>query len=261
MKSSAWVALSLVFFADAQAPGSAAVSSRSSSPGGPMTPVCLAGGISHASWAVSERSASRAHDWYTRYLPVSSIAAECKDSICPCGTVAQVALNVIDRKWNGLAARVSPGFGLHTVDGVNHSRSTTAGNMTVQVAPAPASIRRRVRMIRIPGTIDDLQSLTADSVWPSMQGIEDLFDQHCKSMRTYDSWMDFNVALWAPSGDLDGYINKFVVDKLAYLPLRWKYKGKEYYSVVVRIPQTQVWQLACSMRLGAREHNSKPSQP
>jgi hypothetical protein len=54
----------------------------------------------------------------------------------------------------------------------------------------------------------------------ALQDIEDVFDQRCKSMRTFDAWMDFNLALWAPSGDLDGYINKFVSDKLAYLPLR-----------------------------------------
>jgi len=164
-------------------------------------------GISKSTWAVSDRSVVSAYNWMMKYLPVECANDSCANNVCTCGKTARVALKVSSSSSGNSSVGISPGFGIHAVlsEGANDSRENANGGMAVQ-------------------------------------DVEDIWDEQLKDMLaggSYSAWADYSLALWTNDG-ISTYSSQFDADKVAYTVGSWKWSGATYYSLIVKIPQTQL---------------------
>ncbi len=166
-------------------------------------------GISKSTWAVSDRSVVAAYNWMMKYLPVECANDSCANNVCTCGKTARVALKISneDSANASTSVGISPGFGIHAVlsEGKNNAREDANGGISVQ-------------------------------------DLEDIWDEQLKDMLaggSYSPWADFSLALWTSDG-IGTYSSQFDADKVPYTVGSWTWSGKTYYSLVVKIPQTQL---------------------
>lgn len=74
----------------------------------------------------------------------------------------------------------------------------------------------------------------------SLKEVEQIVDNQLGGMSVYSPWMDYNLALWAPEGTLDTYVDRFASDGVPVLRLSWACGEVTCYSVIWHIPKSQV---------------------
>mmetsp|Transcript_1409 Transcript_1409/g.1817 ORF Transcript_1409/g.1817 Transcript_1409/m.1817 type:complete len:442 (-) Transcript_1409:64-1389(-) len=138
------------------------------------------------------------------YLPVYNSDDSCPDNTCNC-TIDDVVYVVEQGRCqlnfdSGTSISGTPmeGFGLHIV---NCSTNGQPGGMT-----------------------------TAQ--------VEAEFATKFGDMSSYDSFMDYNVALL--TSDLDSYVTAFDVDNVTYLPIAFTDQDEAYCGVLVLVPESQM---------------------
>lgn len=152
------------------------------------------------------------YNFLYKYFPVATPGDECDNNICICPAVGAVPqwyiqqgrvytkMTADDVADTGRDLLQSPGlgFGLHLVNVSNH---LTTGGM-------------------------------------STAAVEAEFTKKMGDMAEFDSFMDYNAALY--TSDLDTYTTNFDNDKVPYLLKKWSYDNKTYHSCFVQVPGSQM---------------------
>lgn len=144
-------------------------------------------------------------EFMLEYLTAESASDSCSDNLCTCDIDGTSYEVQQGRATLETSGSSGNGFGMHLV---NCSMSSTGGQMS-----------------------------TSD--------VESQFNLKLGNMSSYDSFMDYNFALYTT--DLDSYVSAFESGDVNYMSVQWTLASDEegddettYYGIMVHVPNTQM---------------------
>jgi len=171
-------------------------------------------GISKDTRACSEGVIDSTYSFMMKYFPVNEADDDCPNRECSCGKQARVSLKTSsdlsqhDDPHSNIARRldnvgVSPGFGVHCVyaAGTDGARAKMSGSKT-------------------------------------QEQIEAIFSGKFGDMSKYDPFMEYNTGFM--TADISAFATPLKDDNIDFLSLSWADGSKNYVSVLVHPPNTQI---------------------